>query len=176
MYYNNKKLALSIFWVVLGLTLLVLNLVGVLDDLYSSMGIALIIVGGLQVWRNLKYRRDPEYREKIDIAAGDERNRAIRMQSWAWAGYIVVLGEMVASLVAFFMGVPWAVLALCALLAGLIALIQSRRIRGSLRYIGSAMGAAAIVIVCAAVLYLLAGVQPMIREVSGDDGTTPADA
>ena len=40
MYYNNKKLALSIFWVVLGLTLLVLNLVGVLDDLYSSMGIA----------------------------------------------------------------------------------------------------------------------------------------
>ena len=104
MYYNNKKLALSIFWVVLGLTLLVLNLVGVLDDLYSSMGIALIIVGGLQVWRTLKYRRDPEYREKIDIAAGDERNRAIRMQSWAWAGYIVVLGEMVASLVAFFMG------------------------------------------------------------------------
>ncbi|MBQ6784916.1 MAG: hypothetical protein IJO82_03835 [Clostridia bacterium] len=104
MYYNNKKLALSIFWVVLGITLLVLNLVGVLDDLYSSMGIALIIVGGLQVWRNLKYRRDPEYREKIDIAAGDERNRAIRMQSWAWAGYIVVLGEMVASLVAFFMG------------------------------------------------------------------------
>ena len=104
MYYNNKKLALSIFWVVLGITLLVLNLVGVLDDLYSSMGIALIIVGGLQVWRNLKYRRDPEYREKIDIAASDERNRAIRMQSWAWAGYIVVLGEMVASLVAFFMG------------------------------------------------------------------------
>ena len=104
MYYNNKKLALSIFWVVLGITLLVLNLVGVLDDLYSSMGIALIIVGGLQVWRNLKYRRDPEYREKIDIAAGDERNRAIRMQSWAWAGYIVVLGEMVASLVAVFMG------------------------------------------------------------------------
>ena len=72
----------------------------------------------------------------------------------------------VPNLVAFFMGVPWAVLALCALLAGLIALIQSRRIRGSLRYIGSAMGAAAIVIVCAAVLYLLAGVQPMIREAS----------
>lgn len=104
MYYNNKKLALSIFWVVLGAALLVLNLVGVLDDMYSSMGIALIIIGGLQVWRNLKYRRDQEYREKIDIAASDERNRTIRLQSWAWAGYIVVLGEMVASLVAFFMG------------------------------------------------------------------------
>ena len=104
MYYNNKKLALSIFWVVLGLTLLVLNLVGVLDDLYSSMGIALIIVGGLQVWRNLKYRRDPEYREKIDIEAGDERNKTIRMQSWAWTGYLFILVAAIASVVAYFMG------------------------------------------------------------------------
>ncbi|MBR1827176.1 MAG: hypothetical protein IJ771_05615 [Clostridia bacterium] len=105
MYYNNKKLALSIFWVVLGLTLFILSLTEVLDDsVYAGMGGALAVIGALQIWRNLKYRRDPEYREKIDIAASDERNRAIRMQSWAWAGYIVVLGEMVASLVAFFMG------------------------------------------------------------------------
>ena len=104
MYYNNKKLALSIFWVVLGITLLVLNLVGVLDDLYSSMGIALIIVGGLQVWRNLKYRRDPEYREKIDIAAGDERYKSIRLQSWAWTGYLFILVAAVVSVVAYFMG------------------------------------------------------------------------
>ena len=104
MYYNNRKLALSIFWVVLGAVLLVLNLVGVLDDLYSSFGIALAIIGGMQIWRNLKYRRDPAYKEKVDIAASDERIRSIRLQSWAWAGYIVVMAEMVASLVAFFMG------------------------------------------------------------------------
>ena len=105
MYYNNKRLALSIFWLVLGLVLVVLSTAEVLNDsIYAGMGAALAVVGGLQLGRHIKYRRDPEYREKIDIAAGDERNRAIRMQSWAWAGYIVVLGEMVASLVAFFMG------------------------------------------------------------------------
>ena len=104
MYYNNRQLALSIFWVVLGAVLLILNLTGVLDDLYSSFGIALAIVGALQIWRNLKYRRDPEYKEKVDIAATDERIRSIRLQSWAWAGYIVVIVEMLASLIAFFMG------------------------------------------------------------------------
>ena len=75
MYYNNKKLALSIFWVVLGLTLFILSVAEVLDDsVYAGMGAALTVIGALQIWRNLKYRRDPEYREKIDIEAGDERN------------------------------------------------------------------------------------------------------
>ncbi len=94
MYFNNKKLALSIFWVVLGLTLFILSVAEVLDDsVYAGMGA-----------RNLKYRRDPEYREKIDIEAGDERNKTIRMQSWAWTGYLFILVAAIASVVAYFMG------------------------------------------------------------------------
>ena len=80
MYFNNKKLALSIFWVVLGLTLFILSVAEVLDDsVYAGMGAALAVIGALQIWRNLKYRRDPEYREKIDIEAGDERNTVLGM-------------------------------------------------------------------------------------------------
>lgn len=105
MYYNNKKLALSIFWVVLGLTLFILSVAEVLDDsVYAGMGAALTVIGALQIWRNLKYRRDPEYREKIDIEAGDERNKSIRMQSWAWTGYLFILVAAVASVVAYFLG------------------------------------------------------------------------
>ena len=105
MYYNNKKLALSIFWVVLGLTLFILSVAEVLDDsVYAGMGAALAVVGALQIWRNLKYRRDPEYREKIDIEVGDERYKSIRMQSWAWTGYLFILVAAVASVVAYFMG------------------------------------------------------------------------
>lgn len=105
MYYNNKKLALSIFWVVLGLALVVLSVTEVLDDsVYAGMGAALAVVGALQIWRNLKYRKDPEYREKIDIEAGDERNKAIRMQSWAWTGYLYILVSAVTSVIAYFMG------------------------------------------------------------------------
>ena len=105
MYYNNKKLALSIFWVVLGAVLLGLSVTGVLDsDVYSGMGGALLAVGALQIARNLKYRNDPAYKEKIDTEANDERNRFLRMKSWAWAGYTVVLVEGIGSVVAMAMG------------------------------------------------------------------------
>ena len=105
MYYNNKRLALSIFWVVLGLVLVVLSAAEVLNDsVYAGMGAALAVVGGLQLGRHIKYRRDPEYREKIDIEAGDERYKSIRLQSWAWTGYLFILVAAVVSVVAYFMG------------------------------------------------------------------------
>ena len=70
------------------------------------------------------------------------------------------------NIVEFFLGMPWAALALCALFAGLIALADGRPFRRALRYIGSAMGAAALVMAVIAVLYLCAGILPMIREAS----------
>ena len=99
--YNNKRLALSVFWVILGAVLLVLSVAEVLDSpRYAGMGGGLITVGALQLARHLRYRRDPEYREKIDTEVSDERNRFLRMKSWSWAGYIVVLVEGVGSIVA----------------------------------------------------------------------------
>ena len=92
--YNNKRLLLSIFWVVLGVTLMGLSVAEVLDSsLYSGMGGALTVIGILQIVRNLRYRRDSDYREKIDTEASDERNRFLRMKSWSWAGYITVMIE-----------------------------------------------------------------------------------
>ena len=105
MYYDNKKLALSIFWVALGALLAGLSIAGVLDSsIYSGMGGALIAVGTLQVIRNLRYRRDPAYREKIDTEYSDERNRFLRMKSWAWTGYIVVIAQAVGAVAAMIMG------------------------------------------------------------------------
>lgn len=102
---NNKRLVLSIFWIVLGITLMILSIAEVLDDsVYSGMGGALTAVGALQLMRNLKYRRDPEYREKIDTELNDERNRFLQMKSWSWAGYIAVMVQAAASVAAYFMG------------------------------------------------------------------------
>lgn len=101
MYYNNKKLVLSIFWVVLGAALLILSLVDVLDSsIYAGMGGGLIAVGALQIVRNLRYRKNEQYREKIDTEVRDERNQFIRNKSWAWTGYILIIAEAVASLIA----------------------------------------------------------------------------
>ena len=105
MYYNNKRLALSIFWAVVGLVLTVLSVTEVLDSsIYSGMGGALMAVGVLQAIRNVKYRKDADYREKIDVEANDERNRFLRMKSWSWAGYIAILVEAVGVIVAIILG------------------------------------------------------------------------
>lgn len=105
MYYNNKRLALSIFWVVLGAALIALTVAEVLDSsIYSGMGGGLVAVGALQIARNLRYRRDPAYREKIDIEAQDERGRFLRMKSWAWTGYAVVIAESIGAVIATVMG------------------------------------------------------------------------
>ncbi len=105
MYYNNKRLALSIFWAVVGLVLTVLSVTEVLDSsIYSGMGGALMAVGVLQAIRNVKYRKDADYREKIDVEANDERNRFLRMKSWSWAGYIAILVEAAGVIVAIILG------------------------------------------------------------------------
>ena len=105
MYYNGKKLALSIFWAVLGLVLVALSVTEVLDSsIYSGMGGALTAVGILQIIRNVKYRTDSDYREKIDTEANDERNRCLRMKSWSWAGYITILIEGLGVVVAMLLG------------------------------------------------------------------------
>ena len=63
-----------------------------------------LIIGAWQVYRQLKYRRSEAYREKVDIALQDERNRFIRGKAWAWAGYLFVIISAVGSLILRFVG------------------------------------------------------------------------
>ncbi len=102
---SNKRLILSIIWVVIGIALLALSIAGALDStLYAGMGGALIAVGILQIIRNVRHRTDAAYREKWDTEVSDERNRFLRMKSWSWAGYIVVLIEAAGVIVAMVLG------------------------------------------------------------------------
>jgi len=61
-------------------------------------------VGAFQTIRNLKYRKNADYREKVDIEASDERSRFLRMKSWTITGYIVVLTEAVGAVIALVLG------------------------------------------------------------------------
>ena len=94
----GKKIYLSIFWMVLGAALIGCNMAGLVGEIWSGMGGGLLVGGGLQVYRQLKYRRNEEYREKVDIAMEDERNRFIRSKAWAWAGYLFVIIAAVGSI------------------------------------------------------------------------------
>lgn len=104
-YFNNKKLALSIFWIVLGIILIAVDMAGIVgSEILSGMGGGFIGVGALQVVRNLKYRNDTEYKTKIDIEANDERNQYLRMKAWSFAGYMFVIIAAVVSLVLMLIG------------------------------------------------------------------------
>lgn len=105
MYYDSKKLVLSIFWVLVGAALIALSVTEVLNSsMYAGLGGGLFAVGLFQIARNIKYRKDPTYREKIDTEANDERNRYLRMKSWSWAGYIAILVEGIGAIVAMVAG------------------------------------------------------------------------
>ena len=95
----GKKIYLSIFWVVLGIVLIGCDVAGLVGEVWSGMGGGFLIIGAWQVYRQLKYRRNEAYREKVDIAMEDERNRFIRSKAWAWAGYLFVIITAVGSLV-----------------------------------------------------------------------------
>ena len=104
MYYNTKKMIISILWVIIGAALLGLDMIGVMHDpAYSGMGGGLLAIGVMQIYKNLKYHSNEEYKEKIDLEYKDERNGYIRMKAWAWAGYLFILGAAVVSLVLFVM-------------------------------------------------------------------------
>ena len=104
MKYGKKKMALSIFWMVLGAVLIGCDMAGLVGEVWSGMGGGLLVVGGLQVYRQMKYRNNEAYREKVDIAMQDERNRFIRGKAWAWAGYLFVIIAAVGSLILRFSG------------------------------------------------------------------------
>ena len=95
---NDRRMIASICYVVLGAVLLALGIMEVVDEFWSGMGGALIVVGILQVVRFFRYRNSEEYRERAEIANKDERNQFIRNKAWAWSGYLFVLISAVATI------------------------------------------------------------------------------
>ena len=77
----GKKIYLSIFWVVLGGALIGCEAAGLLSEVWSGMGAGILGAGAVQVYRQMKYRNNEAYREKVDIAMQDERNHFIRGQA-----------------------------------------------------------------------------------------------
>lgn len=121
----------------------------------------------------LLHQRQEQEQTDLNITVAEEVRKSIirmvlpmRLQTIRLG--VKEIGERVdlPSVIAFLLGVPWAALALCALLAGLIALILSSRSEAFLVHVGSALGGAALVLAVLMILYLAAGILPMIREAS----------
>ena len=88
---QKKRMIASIIEIVIGLMLCVAYFFGLLDEFWSGMGVALIVVGTIFFLRSVKYHTNADYRQQYDIAAKDERNRYLSLKAWAWAGYLFVM-------------------------------------------------------------------------------------
>ena len=88
---KNRRIMAYIVYILLGITLFVLGFAEVVDEFWSGMGSALMVVGVLRLVRMYRFQKDEDYREMVEIEATDERNRFIRNKAWAWAGYLFIL-------------------------------------------------------------------------------------
>lgn len=87
----TKRLILSIIWTVLGAVIIVLSCLEILDNFWAGFGGGLVAVGLLQIFRNIRYRTNDDYKEKVDVEVNDERNKFISTKAWAWTGYIFII-------------------------------------------------------------------------------------
>ena len=88
---KKERLIASIVEIIVGAALLICSIFGLVDEFWSGMGTSLLIIGIIFLIRNIKYKTNEEYREKIDIESNDERNKYISLKAWAWAGYLFVM-------------------------------------------------------------------------------------
>lgn len=96
---SDKRVYLSITWVVIGAVLFGMAIAGKVDSFWSGMGGALLAVGGLQILKYYRLNKNEAYREKMEIEYGDERNQFIRNKAWSWSGYLFVLIAAVSCIV-----------------------------------------------------------------------------
>ena len=100
----DRRMYLSLFWILVGAALFVCGAMEWIDSYWSGMGGGFLAVGILQLIRHIRYRKNEDYREKVDVETNDERNRFLTGKAWAWAGYLFVMVSGVATIALKVMG------------------------------------------------------------------------
>ena len=96
---NNRRMPASIVWIVLGMVLFGCGLAELVDEFWSGMGGAMMGMGIVRMIQMIRYQKNADYKEAVDTAKCDERNRFIANKAWAWAGYLYVLAAGVGTIV-----------------------------------------------------------------------------
>ena len=87
----DKKNIYPIALIIAGLVLFGLGFAEIVDEFWSGMGSALLVMGIIRLLRFYRLKKNDAYREKMETAVTDERNQFIRMKAWSWAGYLFII-------------------------------------------------------------------------------------
>ena len=60
------------------------------DEFWNSMGLAMVLIGILQMIRCIRYQKDKTFRETVDVSNNDERNKYLALKAWSWTGVLFV--------------------------------------------------------------------------------------
>lgn len=88
---SNRRMIMYVFYTLFGALLFGLGCMEKVDEFWCGMGSAFMMVGILRLIRIYRFKKDEDYREKVEIEISDERNRFIRNKAWAWAGYLFIM-------------------------------------------------------------------------------------
>ena len=88
---KKRDTIFSLLWLAIGLPLMGLSVAGVLDEFWSGMGSALMVVGACRLVRAYRLGKSESYREKLETFETDERFHFLRAKAWSWAGYLFVI-------------------------------------------------------------------------------------
>ena len=95
----DKKNTYPIILLAAGLVLMGLGFAEVVDEFWSGMGSALLVMGIIRLLRFYRLKKNDSYREKMETAVTDERNQFIRAKAWSWAGYLFIMVSAVATII-----------------------------------------------------------------------------
>lgn len=101
---KKVRMLASVLEIVIGITLVVSSFFNLVDEFWSGMGAALVVVGSIFLLRSVKYHTNKSYREEIDVQNSDERNKFLSTKAWSWAGYLFVIIAAVGSIIFKFLG------------------------------------------------------------------------
>ncbi|MBR5322553.1 MAG: hypothetical protein IKU48_03290 [Clostridia bacterium] len=96
---KKKEIIIAVTWLVLGIVLTVLSVFEALDEFWSGMGSALLVIGAVRLIRGYRLRNSDVYREKRAVMETDERYHFIRNKAWAWAGFLFIIISALATVV-----------------------------------------------------------------------------
>ena len=98
---RKNDLIFGSIWLALGIGLVTLGIFETLDEFWSGMGAALLIMGAARLLRGYRLGKSEAFREKMEINTTDERMRFIRMKAWSWAGYLFVILAGISTIVLY---------------------------------------------------------------------------
>ena len=90
MKYNRRNF-LFIVYILFGLLLQSMGYNGTVDSFWGGVGTSMMVVGLLRGVRLYRVTKDEAYREQVEIAVADERNRFLKTKAWSWAGYMFTI-------------------------------------------------------------------------------------